>query len=152
MKLYFVQHGHALSKQKDPDRPLSEQGIREANNLAKYLVEACIEIPQLYHSGKTRAHQTARIIRPCLKAQTEDRLEGINPNDPVEPIADFLNAQSNDILMVGHLPFLAKMITHLVCGSATEIVQFQPGTIVCLEKIEQNWKIRWMLCPELLRQ
>lgn len=152
MKLYLVQHGLAMSKQEHPDRPLSEQGIREVNNLARFLADACIELTTLYHSGKLRAQQTAEIIQHHLKTKEVKTLEGIAPNDPVDPVCTYLNSLTANILIVGHLPFLSKLTSSLVCNDTTDVVRYQPGTIVCLEKKEDQWKISWMLCPELLRQ
>ncbi len=38
MKLYLVQHGKALSKEADPQRPLSEEGIREVKKMAEFII------------------------------------------------------------------------------------------------------------------
>ena len=35
MKLYLVQHGEAVSKQDDPERPLSEQGLQDVQAMAE---------------------------------------------------------------------------------------------------------------------
>jgi len=59
---------------------------------------------------------------------------------------------NTDTMVVGHLPFMAKLVSHLVTGDDGQIhVAYQPGSVVCLELIEKdNWQINWMLRPELL--
>jgi phosphohistidine phosphatase SixA len=53
-------------------------------------------------------------------------------------------------MIVGHLPFLSKLTSRLL-GKEEEVVNFQQGGIVCLEKMEHlPWRIRWMVVPELL--
>lgn len=62
MKLYLVQHGEAVSKQEDPERPLSEQGTRDVQAMAGFLKHAGIKVVRVWHSGKRRAEQTAIIL------------------------------------------------------------------------------------------
>jgi phosphohistidine phosphatase len=57
MKLYLVQHGDALPKDIDPDRPLSNVGHAEVGLLAE-LLAGHMNISRVLHSGKTRARQT----------------------------------------------------------------------------------------------
>ena len=58
-----------------------------------------------------------------------------------------------DSLMVGHMPFLSKLVNQLVSGDENNnVIVFQPGCMVCLEQIEiHRWSIDWMLSPVLLQ-
>ena len=82
MKLYLIQHGEALAKEVDPDRPLSESGKADVQRVARALRDAGVEVQRVMHSGKLRARQTAEIlateIAPMLPLEISDR---INPND-----------------------------------------------------------------------
>jgi len=62
MRLYLVQHGEAKREEEDPSRPLTENGRREVEIVAKFLSEAGIKIDKILHSGKLRAAQTAEIL------------------------------------------------------------------------------------------
>ena len=55
-------------------------------------------------------------------------------------------------MIVGHLPFLGKLIALLVTGSEeNEIVEFQFGSVVCIERRDDGkWKVVWMITPALL--
>ena len=57
-----------------------------------------------------------------------------------------------DTVVVGHLPFMARLVSLLLSGDAArELVRYQPGSVVCLERNEAGvWGINWMLRPELL--
>jgi phosphohistidine phosphatase len=148
MKIYLVQHGEAAAKEVEPERPLTEQGMKDVQRIAEALKRAGVEVKRVIHSGKLRAQQTAEIlaieIAPKLQLETSDL---INPND--NPVAFDLQT---DTVVVGHLPFMAKLVSHLVTGDESQtLVAYQPGSIVCLEFIEKdNWQINWMLRPELL--
>jgi len=150
MKIYLVQHGEAAAKELNPERPLTERGMTDVQRVAWALKQAGVEVKQVIHSGKLRARQTAEIlaaeIAPGLQPETSDL---INPND--NPAAFDLQTAS-DTMVVGHLPFMAKLVSHLVTGDDTYMpVAYQPGSVVCLESTEKDhWQIIWMLRPELL--
>lgn len=153
MKIYLVQHGEAAAKEVDPERPLTERGIAEVRRVASALKRAGVEVKRVIHSGKLRARQTAEIFatETGLAPQVETS-DLINPTD--DPGAFDLQTDSGnaDIMVVGHLPFMAKLVSHLVTGDDGQLlVTYQPGSVVCLELIEnENWRINWMLRPELL--
>lgn len=153
MKLYLVQHGDAVSKADDPDRPLSEQGRDDVNAAATFLAGKA-NFVRCLHSGKTRARQTATILAQVLAPGAPvDAIDHINPNDPVEPLARQLPGWTGDTLLVGHLPFMARFVSYLLVGSEDTIaVDYRPGTIVCLNREQERWRIQWMLRPELLHR
>ena len=153
MKIYLVQHGEAVAKETDPERPLSEQGRQDVQRMADALADAGLRIERVIHSGKLRALQTAEVlagaIAPGHSLETSDL---INPNDDPGAI-DLQNGSRNtDVMMVGHLPFMAKLVSLLVTGDAEHsLVSYRPGSVVCLESIDGGrWHINWMLRPELL--
>ena len=64
MKLYVVQHGDAVQKDINPDRPLSEMAQTQIRRLAKLLKASGILPVRIFHSGKLRAKQTAELMSP----------------------------------------------------------------------------------------
>ena len=54
-------------------------------------------------------------------------------------------------MLVGHLPFMGKLVAGLVAGDEHKpVAAFVPGTVVCLERNEANhWTIVWMVRPAL---
>jgi len=153
MKLYLVQHGEAVSKQKDPERPLSAQGAQDVQAMAGFLKHAGVRVVRVWHSGKRRAEQTAGLLaQAVLPKGTAAVVEGINPNDPVHEFIADADVWEEDTLVAGHLPFMSRLVSLLVTGDTeSEVVQYQPGSIVCLERVDADqWRIMWMLRPELL--
>lgn len=151
MKIYLAQHGEAVSKDIDPDRPLSERGREDVNGIAAQL--HAVRVSRVLHSTKTRARQTAQILATTIMPDGQPLVaDDINPNDAVEPFAARLAAWPGDTAVVGHLPFMAKLVAHLVAGDSTQqVVSYQPGTIVCLEADEDRiWRVAWMLRPNLV--
>ena len=152
MKIYLVQHGDAVSKDVNPDRPLSERGRADVTRVGMFL-KGKLTVTHIYHSGKTRARQTAEILARRIQddASTEP-IAGIAPNDAVAPFVAGMASWGGDVMVVGHLPFMEKLVTQLLMASAEgSVVHFQPGSMVCLETGESDgWQMVWMLRPDML--
>lgn len=152
MRLYLVQHGDSLPKEVDPDRPLSPQGREDVERLAAFL-QGRVRVARILHSGKTRARQTAELLAPAIAGNRSlETISGIDPLDSPEPIASQLQDWNEDALIVGHQPYMGKLVARLVIGAdAQGVVVFQLGTLVCLERApDAHWAITGMLRPELL--
>jgi len=153
MRIYLTQHGLAVPKDVDPDRPLSEQGREDAQRLADFLDKAGIQVGQALHSGKTRAEQTAAILAEALLPEGQPQAHaGLGPNDPLEKLSPEIAFWSVDTLIVGHLPYLGRLASLLLASNPDRpLLAFQPGGMACLEKgAEGRWVLAWMLRPELL--
>lgn len=153
MKLYLVQHGEAVSKEMDPERPLSERGRADVQRLARLMQADGIRVDRVIHSGKQRAAQTARILAQVMAPDVVLQVsENINPNDNVKVFDWQRECNNRDLLAVGHLPFMAKLASHLLSHDENIVpVAFSPGSMVCLEYLgETGWQLDWMLRPELL--
>lgn len=153
MKLYLMQHGRPVAKEEDPDRPLSDQGQRDVEKVADFLTKHGVRIEEAFHSGKTRARQTAEIMISRLNPDlTLSQREGLSPMDDVRGIANHVRAAARDLLIVGHLPHLGKLAAVLIVGrDSVPVVRFQQGGVVCLEKdVEGHWSVAWMLVPGIL--
>ncbi len=152
MKLYLVRHGNASAGSDDIARPLSLEGIEEVKKVAEFLKHSgcCVDI--IYHSVRVRAFQTAKIIheRLAIKKKLVERL-GLSPNDPVGPIADFVDQQKNDCMIVGHMPFVGSLVSLLVSGDDKHnLVAFPTGAVAILEKKHGLWLIAQMIDPKRL--
>lgn len=152
MRLYLVQHGQALPAEVDPERPLSPAGEAEVGRIATLLGDAGLKVGRILHSGKRRAEQTARRLAARLDPEHEPAARaGLDPNDPVEPVAREIESWSEATMLVGHLPFMARLASRLVSGRADAgVVAFQPGSVLALERTDRGWTIAWMIRPELV--
>ena len=154
MKVYLVQHGQALPKSDNAERPLSNVGHGEVGEIAEFLT-GHMTVSRVVHSGKRRAHQTAVILTALIAGEFPvEEMAGLGPNDPVEDFAKKLVEWDEDVLVVGHLPFMEKLASYLITGSAkVSVISFTPGSVVCLELSEDSiWQLQWMVRPELIRE
>ena len=150
MKLYLVQHGEAKSEAEDPQRSLTERGIEEIRKVAGVARKMGLHPLKIHHSGKQRAQQTAEIFAGSL-GRSSEATQGLNPNDDVWVWAERISMEREDLMIVGHLPFLEKLASLLITGNENlRPVFFRYGSIVCLDqKEDKGWGVRWILTPEM---
>ncbi|MGA1867747.1 MAG: phosphohistidine phosphatase SixA [bacterium] len=146
MKVYLIRHGHAKSSDEDPQKPLSHVGRETIKKVSPSALKLGMNIEKIWHSTKLRAKETAIIVADFFEGRVElIERKGLAPNDEVRPIAHQLVKRDENIAIVGHLPFLNRLASLLLCGSEhANIVHFNPGTIICLIRDEtNNWSIEW---------
>ncbi len=156
MNIYLVQHGNPVPKEENSDRPLSEQGIEDIERIAAFLNRVSrLQVEEIFHSGKTRARQTAEILSSSLIPGKEPlEKAGLAPLDDVRIISDEIMQMQNDFMIVGHLPHLARLTSLLTTGSeSNSVVGFQQGGVVCLRYNDEEkvWTIGWMIVPEIIK-
>lgn len=151
MNVYLVQHAEAKSKDQDPDRPLTNQGRRDAEAVAGVAAKLDIEVGQIRHSGKTRARQTAEIMAEALSPSGGvAAVSGLGPLDNVQPVARDLEAADGSLMLVGHLPFMERLAGYLLTGDPERtVVDFTKAGIVNLKREEGNWQVEWIITPEV---
>jgi len=148
VQLYLVQHGQAKTKEEDPERPLTDQGVDDASGVARRAVDDLgVRPARLLHSGKTRARQTADIWGGLLGAAVEE-VDALAPNDDPTTWQAQVAAEADDLLLVGHLPHLARLAGLLLTGRAdTPVVRFRQGGLVGLERTDGGWVSSVVLPP-----
>ena len=153
MILCLVQHGKAADKKVDLDRPLTEEGAREVESVGAFLSGKDLGPVAVWHSGKTRARQTAELLARHVapRAALEAR-DGLAPKDDVGNVIEELREREEDLMIVGHLPFLSKLAAALVAGNKDAgVVAFKNAGVVCLERDAENaWHVAWAVTPDLL--
>ena len=150
MPIYFSQHGKSASKDVDPRRGLTPAGAAQVTGVARMLSEAGVSVDVIWHSGKTRASQTAEIFAASLKPDAGVKSRGgIGPLDDVETFAGDLPKDRNEMI-VGHLPFMERIVSYLITGDADgRVVVFQNGGVVRLDwdGERQRWVIGSTMFP-----
>jgi phosphohistidine phosphatase len=148
MALFLVQHGKSLPKEKDPDQSLSKEGFTETQAMAEMAFEQFVQVTCIIHSGKKRALQTAEIFMKALEPEAGIiKGAGLASLDDVTQFASSLKNEEN-IMVVGHLPFMERLVSYLVTGSPERpVIKFQNSSIICLdtEDVSEPWFIRWAL-------
>lgn len=153
MKLYLVRHGNAIGGANDIARPLSSEGISEVKRVADFLKSNDCQVDVVYHSIRLRARQTAEILHDRLKVKKAlmERCD-LSPNDAIDEIADFIDQQKSDVMIVGHQPFMGSLVSLLVTGQEHgNLVAFPTGAVAILEKKQNGpWLIAAMIDPKVL--
>jgi len=152
MILYLVQHGLSQPKETDPQKGLSDEGRAEVERIAQVAKGYSVAVKAIKHSGKTRARQTADIFSSFLEPSVPtEAIQGIKPLNDAVIFAE--SAESRDgQMIVGHLPFMSRLTSYLICGSVDiPVFKFQNGGIVCLEKEpdDPSWAVKWTLMPRI---
>jgi phosphohistidine phosphatase len=148
VRLSLVQHGLAKSDDEDPQRPLTESGSDDVARVARWAVERLGAQPaRIVHSGKLRARQTAEIWSALLGVEAEEG-DGLAPNDDPTNWLDRLTDETADVMLVGHLPHLARLAAALLTGdSGGQVIAFQQGGLAALERTDSGWVVTLVLPP-----
>ena len=150
MLLLLVHHGDAVGPDVDTRRPLSGRGRSGAEALALMAASKGIKPSAVWHSGKLRARETAEAFwRHCNALADFSAEPGLQPDDPPSVMHSRLSGESRDLVIVGHMPHLARLMRLLVGGDVDAPLPFPPHGAVALEpspeRHERCWIERWRL-------
>ena len=151
MRLYLVRHGEAAVDNDSGEPTLSEWGKFEVEKTGTELFEHIKHLDIIFHSGKLRAQQTAEIIRTKIKLTVPiEKMEGLKPNDSVTEIAKWAGKIENDIILVGHLPFMDKLAVLLLKDLKENYsLSFGTACVACLERSDSgDWTLLWFFKPQ----
>lgn len=149
MTLHIVRHGDAVGPDIDPQRPLSRHGVDEITSVATALAARGVSVERVVHSGKVRAQQTAEILAERLAPKTiPQHLPGLNPNDDPESVVTYVNAETEDTLIAGHMPSVGLIVRTLVPSASMEYMNFATGMAVTLIRdAREMWRISGKVTP-----
>jgi phosphohistidine phosphatase len=148
MKVYLVHHADALSAEQDPQRHISQKGRDQADRLGVRFRALGVAPLRILHSDKQWTIDTAERIAAKLGTEnkTAKAAYPINTGDPVTPFMAEIAASGGDIMMCGHVEYLLRSASRLVCGDESrKVVEFKPGngTAVCIEGKGDEWIITY---------
>lgn len=138
----LVHHADAVSPAVDTQRPLSTAGLAQAESVAAQAKAAGAAPVEIWHSGKLRARQTGEaLLRTCSPFAAFRMVRGLLPEDPADMMAAELEAETRDIMLVGHMPNIAALASRLAGREA----DFPQHGAICFERVDGGWKERWRL-------
>ena len=145
--IYLVHHGQATDGTVSAQRPLTTFGQRSVERLAGRLVEQGVCPVEIWHSGKLRARQTGNVLlTACNPAAQFVMVRGLQPADPSDIMADRLAGEQREIMLIGHMPNLPRLLRRLIgrIGDKHEI-EFPPHGVVALESNDggMTWREQW---------
>lgn len=140
MELYLVRHGEATHPAVEATRPLSPHGVAQSTALAAWCRGEGVKVDAILHSGVLRARQTAELVaRGVASKAPPEEMRGLRPEDDPRDAAEWLAAETRDLMLVGHLPFMGLLTGELVAGDELqEVVTFSPGSLAHLNRGEDG--------------
>ena len=137
-----MRHGEAKSAEVDAERGLTDAGIDRVRRIAKRGVdELGVKPARIFHSDKARARQTAEIWAEALGVPHEEA-DGLSPNDDPTRWATRLETEDEEVMLVGHLPHVERLLGLLVTGSPDQtLVGFPAGALVVVEQGDRGWSV-----------
>ncbi|MEJ0089911.1 MAG: phosphohistidine phosphatase SixA [Limisphaerales bacterium] len=142
MNLYLLRHGIAVNPEtwdpaKDAERPLTPKGRRRLRQIAEAMGVLKISFDVILSSPYVRAKQTAEIVAKSLKCQKklqfiDELTPGGNPKLLIQQLND-LRPKPKNILLVGHEPYLSKLIALLTTGNTNMEIDLKKGSLCKLE-------------------
>jgi phosphohistidine phosphatase len=148
-RVYIVRHADALAGADDAIRPLSAKGRKQSAVIGAFLKRIGVSVDAVWQSELLRAQQTAGIIAKKIKAKKPVTVKGLAPDDRVSSIGKRLNAFKGNLMVVGHGPFMPRLITMLLGSTeGRPIVDLKKGGAACLETDEAGkWTLVWCVEP-----
>lgn len=148
MRCYLVRHGTAAPGADDRARPLTPGGRAEVEATTRALVAHRVEVAEIRHSGLARARETAEILgRLLTPLHGVHPTTGLAPEDDPDVAAAELALAAEPLMLVGHLPHLARLAAALVGGAGLERVPFAPATAVGLRRGAGGWNLELVVAP-----
>jgi len=124
---------------------LSLEGQRQAAALAAAAAARGVKPAVVWHSGKLRARQTAEMFwRACNPFAEFAATRDLQPDDPPAWMRDRLRGETRDVLLVGHFPFLPRLLASLVDNESAE---FPMHGMAALQSEDDGvtWRELWRL-------
>jgi len=158
MRIYLMQHGICLSKELDPEQPLSPVGREQVEKTAKVIKNLGLNFDLMISSPKLRSQQSAKII-----AQAVDYPEkSILTTDTAKPMADPKkliaqireNGPLESVFIAGHLPSLNAVASCLLLEAAPPTLHFNVEnsglTCISVEAEHRRGQLEWHIPPKFI--
>ncbi len=147
--IYLVHHADPVGPEVDPRRPLSDRGRAAAFLVADEAARREVRPEAIWHSGKLRARQTAEIFwKLCNPLATLTAERGLQPSDPPAWMKDRLFGERRDLMVVGHMPHLARLLRVLAGEDPdTSTRTFPLHGMVALDAEGDAWNEVWRTGP-----
>ena len=139
----------------DSERPLIPKGERRLRSAAAAMKKLELSFDLILSSPFIRAKQTAEIVVGELKLkQGIEFFDGLVPGGNPKALIHALNGLKptpGNVLLVGHEPYLSRLISLLVSGHADAVIEMKKGGLCKLEVVElqhgQCARLVWLLTP-----
>ncbi len=159
LKLYFLRHGQAGSRQDwhrdDSERPLTAEGKKRMQREAAAIWKLGLSLDIILSSPLVRALQTAEIVAKAADSTarliTDDRLApGFGPKDLTAILAEHHSARG--LLLVGHEPDFSETIGQVTGGGRITVKKGSLAYVDVEDPSSLEGTLVWLIPPKALEQ
>lgn len=160
MNIFILRHGIAVERgtpgfDNDADRPLLPKGERRLRAAAAAMEQMDLSFDLILSSPFLRAKRTAEIVAKKLKLKRRLQFSSaLTPDGSFKSLIKQLNELRpgpENVLLVGHEPYLSQLISLLVAGDENVAVEMKKGGLCKLEadplRAGRCAKLAWLLTP-----
>jgi phosphohistidine phosphatase len=160
MNLYLLRHGLAVEPGtpgfRDADRPLTAEGEQKLRQCAQAMAALELSFDLILSSPYVRARETAEIVAAALGARKKLELEEcLTPSGSTRSLVTRLSGlgpKVEEVMLVGHEPYLSGLISLLVWGQNAGLVTMKKGGLCKLAvdspKHGRCATLEWLLTPK----
>jgi phosphohistidine phosphatase len=164
VNLYILRHGIAVERgapgfKTDADRPLTPKGKRQLRQIATAMKNLDLRFNLILSSPFLRARQTAENVarslklKKCLAFSDELAPDG-DPKAIIRQLNELEPAPEN-ALLVGHEPYLSRLVALLISGKAASTIDLKKGGMCRLEtdllRFGRCATLTWLLTPKQMK-
>lgn len=164
MKILILRHGIAvvrddLDVKNDSERQLTSKGKRQLRQTAAAMKQMGLRFDLILSSPYLRAEQTAEIVAESLKLKRRLELSNAlapdgSPKDLIQELSE-LKPAPESILLVGHEPYLSRLVSLLTTGGLEFRMDFKKGGLCKLETeklgCDRCATLVWLLTPRQMK-
>ena len=163
MNLYLLRHGPAEERdatrgRPDRDRVLTAEGRARMKHIARAMAAMELSFDWILSSPFVRARETAELVAAGLRPRRPVTLcAGLaaeaGPADLLPYVAR-LKPAPQDVLLVGHQPYLGALAALLLGSRCDRTVDFKKGGLACFvwgEPPGGKASLVWLLTPGLMK-
>lgn len=155
MNLFILRHGIAVDRdpQSFPDdarRPLTLKGEERMRQICEAMLALELSFDRILSSPYRRASQTAELVAATLdKKKALEFRDELTPEGDAKALIRYVNQLEpppENVLLVGHEPYLSELIARLISGEPTAAIELKKGG---LAKLEITAQLRFGSCATL---
>jgi phosphohistidine phosphatase len=148
-----VRHGDADPNAPDTGGgpPLTESGIALVRRSANFAARLGVRVAEIRHSDRLRAIQTAQEFERALGCPRK-QVSGLGPDDDINPLRREAAGLQQNVMVVGHLPYLSRLAGALLAqDESMPVVVFHPASLIRLDRRDDaRWSLQLVMPPGVM--
>jgi phosphohistidine phosphatase len=161
VNLFLLRHGiaeelGAMKNLKDADRALTREGKQKSRAVARAIVRLDLSFDRILSSPYRRARETAAILSEHVECRRAIELcDALTPAGSFKALLDLLqrlSAPAEDVLLVGHEPYLSELVSMLIFGEKSTAVVIKKAGLCKLSVPSLCYgrcaTLEWLLTPK----